>query len=84
MTIDSIIQDRPLLEIYLKPFEIAVRDAEPWALMSSDNLVNGIHAYMHFHIFKDILRCEWRYDGYGNLAKRICKLFTPLQDGHVR
>ena len=63
MTIDSIIQERPLREVYLKPFEIAVREANPWALMSSYNLVNGVHADMHFHTLKDILRREWRYDG---------------------
>ena len=63
MSIDSLIQERPLRELYLKPFEIAIREANPWALMSSYNLINGIHADMHFHILKDILRHEWRYDG---------------------
>ena len=63
MTVDSVVQERPLRELYLKPFEIAVREASPWALMSSYNLVNGTHSDMNFHILKDILRGEWKYEG---------------------
>ncbi|KAH7060725.1 glycoside hydrolase superfamily [Macrophomina phaseolina] len=63
MTIDSIIAERPLREIYLKPFEIAIREASPWALMSSYNLVNGVHADQFLHTMKKILRDEWKYDG---------------------
>jgi beta-glucosidase len=60
---DAIIAERPLREIYLKPFEIAVRDASPWALMSSYNMVNGIHADEYEHSLKEILRGEWGWDG---------------------
>ncbi|KAJ9148718.1 Beta-glucosidase [Coniochaeta hoffmannii] len=63
LTVDSRIGERPLREIYLKPFEIAVREANPWAIMSSYNLVNGVHADMNEHTLKDILRGEWGYDG---------------------
>ena len=63
MTVDSIIQERPLREIYLKPFEIAIRESSPWALMTSYNLVNGVHADMNKHTLQDILRNEWKYDG---------------------
>jgi len=63
LTIDSIIQERPLRELYLKPFEIAVREANPWAVMSSYNLINGVHADMNDHTLKEILRGEWNYDG---------------------
>lgn len=63
LTINSIVQERPLREIYLKPFEIAVREANPWAIMSSYNLVNGVHADMNTLTLKDILRGEWGYDG---------------------
>ena len=63
LTVDSKIAERPLRELYLRPFEIAVREAKPWALMSSYNLVNGVHADMHPKILKDILRGEWKYDG---------------------
>ena len=63
LTINSIVQERALRELYLKPFEIAVREANPWAIMSSYNLVNGIHADMNTLNLKDILRGEWGYDG---------------------
>ncbi|KAK4031503.1 beta-glucosidase B [Parachaetomium inaequale] len=63
LTVNSIIAERPLRELYLRPFEIAVREAKPWALMSSYNLVNGVHADMNTHVLRDILRGEWGYDG---------------------
>lgn len=63
MTVDSVIQERPLRELYLKPFEIAVRDARPWAVMSSYNAINGVHADMNEYTLKHILRGEWGYDG---------------------
>lgn len=61
---DSVIQERPLRELYLRPFEIAIREANPWAVMSSYNLVNGVHADMNTHTLKDILREEWGFEGY--------------------
>src|SRR2546430_10859595 len=58
LTIDSVVQERPLRELYLRPFEIAIREANPWAVMSSYNLINGVHADMNEHNLKDILRGE--------------------------
>ncbi|GAB1310840.1 hypothetical protein MFIFM68171_01050 [Madurella fahalii] len=63
LTIDSRIGERPLRELYLRPFEIAIRESNPWAVMSSYNLVNGVHADMNTHVLRDILRGEWQYDG---------------------
>ena len=63
MSMDCKIAERPLRELYLKPFEIAVRDANPWALMTAYNLVNGVHADMNMHTVRDILHGEWKYDG---------------------
>ncbi|KAI9047630.1 hypothetical protein LZ554_008343 [Drepanopeziza brunnea f. sp. 'monogermtubi'] len=63
LKIDSIIQERPLRELYLKPFEIAIRESNPWAVMSSYNLINGVHADMNEYTLKNILRGEWGYEG---------------------
>lgn len=60
---DSIVSERALREIYLKPFEIAVKKSNPWALMTSYNLVNGIHADMQKGLIEDILRKEWGFNG---------------------
>ena len=63
MTVNSVIDERPLREIYLRPFEIAVREADPWAIMSSYNLVNGVHADMNEFTLGKVLRGEWNYKG---------------------
>ncbi|KAK7962194.1 uncharacterized protein PG986_003019 [Apiospora aurea] len=63
LTIDSVLMERPLRELYLRPFEIAVREANPWAVMTSYNLINGVHADMNHHTLRDILRGEWKYEG---------------------
>ena len=55
--------ERALREIYLKGFEIAVKQSQPLALMTSYNLVNGIHAANHRELVTDILRCEWGFEG---------------------
>jgi beta-glucosidase len=60
---NAVIAERALREIYLKPFEIAVRDSSPWALMSSYNLINGVHADEYEHTLKNILRGEWGWEG---------------------
>ena len=60
----SIVSQRALREIYLKAFEICVREGDqPWAIMSSYNLINGIHASANRELLTDILRGEWGYDG---------------------
>lgn len=71
MTVDSIIEERPLRELYLRPFEIAIRDANPWAVMSSYNLVNGFHADMNEYNLRKVLRGEWKYEGYSHLLNSI-------------
>ncbi|KAH7156655.1 glycoside hydrolase superfamily [Dactylonectria macrodidyma] len=63
LTIDSLMTERTLRELYLRPFEIAIREANPWAVMCSYNLLNGVHCDMNKHTLKDILRGEWGYDG---------------------
>ncbi|KAJ9602527.1 hypothetical protein H2200_013070 [Cladophialophora chaetospira] len=62
-TINVNIGERALRELYLKPFEIAVREAQPWALMTSYNLVNGEHADGNRFLLDTVLRQQWGYDG---------------------
>jgi beta-glucosidase len=61
LSMDSVVSERALRELYLRPFEIAVREANPWAFMSSYNLINGVHADMNTDTLKEILR--GKYDG---------------------
>lgn len=62
-SISAEVDERTLREIYLEPFRIAIRDANPWAVMSSYNRVNGIYACENNHTLLEILKGEWKYDG---------------------
>jgi beta-glucosidase len=57
------VDERALREIYLKGFEIAVKKSEPWAVMTSYNLVNGVHTYASKDLCTEILRNEWGFEG---------------------
>lgn len=61
--IDVLVTDRAAREIYLKPFQIALRDADPKSLMTSYNKVNGVHVSQSQKYLQDILRKEWGYNG---------------------
>ncbi|MCI6330312.1 MAG: glycoside hydrolase family 3 C-terminal domain-containing protein [Erysipelotrichaceae bacterium] len=63
MTLNSVVDERALREIYLTGFEIAVKEAKPKTIMSSYNLINGVYANENEHVLKEILRNEWGYDG---------------------
>ncbi|MDE7417409.1 MAG: glycoside hydrolase family 3 C-terminal domain-containing protein [Lachnospiraceae bacterium] len=60
---DSIVSERALREIYLKGFEIAVKKSQPMAIMTSYNLVNGIHAANSYDLCTKAARNEWGYQG---------------------
>ena len=60
---NSIASERAIREIYLKGFEIAVREGNPWCVMTSYNLINGARASANAGLIKGILREEWGYDG---------------------
>lgn len=63
MSIDTIVDERTLREIYLTAFEIAVKEGNTKTLMSSYNKLNGIYTNENQHIMIDILRKEWNFDG---------------------
>lgn len=62
MAVDSVVDERTLREIYLRPFEIGIREGKTKVVMSSYNLLNGAYTNENTHLLRDILRKEWKYD----------------------
>ncbi len=60
---NSIVSERALREIYLKGFEIAVTKSQPMAIMTSYNLINGVHAANSYDLCTKAARNEWGYQG---------------------
>ena len=60
---NSCVSHRALREIYLKPFEIAVKEGQPISIMSSYNMLNGKHAASSRDLITDVLRGDWGFDG---------------------
>jgi beta-glucosidase len=76
MVSDSIIDQRTLRELYLRGFEIAVRESSPWSVMTSYNLVNGTYVADSEELVAGVLREEWGFDGlvvtdWGGVSDRV-------------
>src|SRR3954471_21096981 len=62
-TMNSVVDEATLRELYLLPFEIAVTESEAWSVMSAYNDVNGVPATEHQHVVNEVLKGEWGYSG---------------------
>lgn len=60
---DSVVSERALREIYLKGFEITVKEAQPMAVMTAYNKINGIYAANNYDLCTEVLRGEWNFAG---------------------
>lgn len=87
---DAHVSERALREIYLKGFEIVVKEAKPWTVMSSYNRLNGIFTAESHDLLTDKLRNEWGFEGmvmsdwYGgnNAAKMVAAGNDMMQPGY--
>ena len=60
---NSVVSERALREVYLKGFEIAIRQAQPMSIMTSYNLINGVHAANNYDLCTESARNEWGFKG---------------------
>ncbi|MGB9681832.1 MAG: beta-glucosidase [bacterium] len=83
-SIDEIIDERTLREIYLASFENAVRSAQPWTVMCAYNKVNGEYCSQNKYLLTEILKNEWKHEGFvvsdwGAVDDRVSALIAGLE-----
>ncbi|MES2935290.1 MAG: glycoside hydrolase family 3 C-terminal domain-containing protein [Pseudomonadota bacterium] len=84
LTIDAVVDQRTLHEIYLASFEYAVKAAQPWTVMCAYNKVNGEYASEHAYLLNDVLKTAWGHEGlvvsdWGAVNERVTGLAHGLE-----
>ncbi|MEV8561183.1 glycoside hydrolase family 3 C-terminal domain-containing protein [Streptomyces sp. NPDC051917] len=64
LTVDNLVSERALRELYLAPFEAIVENAHPWGIMTAYNTVNGTTMTEHHYLVNEVLRGAWGFDGF--------------------
>ena len=84
-SISSEVAKRPLHEIYLEPFRIALENSKPWSIMSAYNRLNGTHVSESDLALHDILKADWGFDGlvmsdwYGTYSDNVPGGYLDLE-----
>lgn len=83
MVLDVQVDERTLREIYLASFETAIKEGQPWTVMTAYNKVNGDYCAENTHLLKEILRDEWDFEGvvvsdWGGVDDRVASLEAGL------